>query len=525
MNTRTFDSGQIDRLGQIWQGGETHINWDLRMGLRVMRSASRYLAQNDPYGRKFLRTLQKYVIGPEGYTHRNKAADYITANGQTKKKLDTTANRIIQDGFWDWSKKDYCYVTKDMSFVEGNGLEIKTIAMDGEIFIKKVYEKKTANKFGITYQLIESAYCDDRLNKVLPNGNVITMGIEHTPLRKVVAYWFIEYRPGDDLYGWNPRMYYIRIPADQIIHIYMKEYVGQMRGIPWCAPVATRLHVLKGFQEAALMNARSSARKANVLKPAKGEDVDLTADSVSGEYVTEDGGEEIIVKSIQPGETFVVPQGYDFDQYNPVWPTGSEGPFTDAILMGVSSGWDIDFPTLSSNLTGVNYTSSRHGALDSRLGWKELQRFFREHRLEPTHKDWLESAILNEAFPVLLPLSKFDKFNQPLFLGYVPEWVDKYKDVKAKILAREGLLENLEEQLAEQGKDIDEWLEAAADIREKILSKLGIDIMLQQVSLGGGNTNEGPVDSTKSELTDEMRETIEELVEETMDNYKSNGKH
>ncbi|MCR4330069.1 MAG: phage portal protein [Candidatus Roizmanbacteria bacterium] len=512
ISKRGYDAGQINRLAQVWGGGYQHINSDLMQGLRVLRTASKYLSQNDPYFSKYLRIIEKEIVGPEGFTHRNKAVDYVLDGGKTKAVLDKYANKIIQDAFWEWQKKEYSYVTGNVSFIEGNELELKALAVDGEVFIKRVYVNNKENPFGISYQLIEAAYCDESLNKALDNGNYITMGIEHTSMRKPVAYYFRIVEPGAELYADNVGVKYARISADQIIHLYRKEYIGQMRGVPWCAPVATRLHVLKGFEDAVLINARSAARKTAVLIPRDDESI-LTDRSVSGEY--EDGTEQVIIKNVQPGETFVVPQGYDYEKFDPAFPSGSEGPFTQGILQGVSSGLNVDYPTLSSNLSNVNYTSTRHGLLDARAGYKVLQRFYRQNRLEPTAKDFLESAILTGY--INLPMSKFQKFNQPIFFGHVGEWVDQYKENKGKELARELLIDTLEEQLAVKGKDLDEHIDQLAEEQKKIKDRLGINVY-EKAKLP-------PAASDTSETTDE-RDAVTELIEEALGGKNNgNGKH
>lgn len=512
VSKRGFDVAVLDRTNLSWKGSQSSINWDIRNGLGMLRARSRDLAMNDPYFKKFLRLLEKNIIGPNGFTHRNKAFDWLKGpDGQYKKEFDKLANTLIQEGFWEWSRIPYCYVTGNMSFREGNGLEIKTMAVDGEVFIKRIYTKNTReNPFGITYQLIEAAYCDETLNKILPNGNVIIMGIEYDLFRRPVAYYFRKIKSGTELYNPYASKEYARITADQIMHLYIPEFVGQLRGIPWCAPTAMRLHLLKGYEEAALMNARSAARKTMVIEPIENKDGEINTATVAGGEEDEEGN---IIQNVAPGETFIVPRGYKSAAFDPNYPQGEHGSFTQTILQGVSSGWDVDFPSLSSNLSNVNYTSTRHGLLDARLGYQILQSYFREHRLEITAADWLESAIMNNYFAVQLPISKFNKFNQPQFLGYVGEWVDKYKDTKGILLDLSGNLTTLEIELAKRGLDCDEVLERRAQ-EVKMLQEYGLTTkdMTQDLASNGGDGNDG---TERKMLTEEsVIEILENYIEE-----------
>lgn len=517
---RIFEIAKTDAWHSSgWNVSQTNINWDIRQGLGILRSKSRELAENDPYFKKFMRELEKNVIGPEGFTHRNKAFDWKKDNaGGWKKVYDKVVNTMIQDGFWDWSQMEYCYVSGDMSLTEGLGVELKTIATDGEVFLKKIYTTdKKENPFGITYQQIEAAFCDETYNKLLPNGNIIIMGIEYTPVRKPVAYYFRKIKEGAELYSPYASKEYVRIPADQIIHLFIKEFVGQLRGIPWCAPTGLRLHLLRGYEDAALNNARSAARKSNMIEPVYEQDGELSTATVAGSVENENGD---LVQNIQPGKTFIVPYGYKHVAYDPTYPQGEHGPFTQTILQGVSSGWDIDYPTLSSNLSGVNYTSARHGLLDSRLGYRIYQRYLREHRLNPTFRDWLESTILNGYFSLPIKMSNFQKYNQPMFLGFVGEWVDKYKDAKGTLLELQGNLTTYEIELSKRGLDFDEVVERITYER-KLLIENGLLPSDLNKEVGSSTGNDGGDESVRS-LVDvaEIAEVVEDILDDKLSNKK-----
>src|SRR5690606_15562047 len=113
----------------------------------------------------------------------------------------------------------------------------------------------------------------------------------------------------------------------------------------------------------------SAARKVAVIEPKDAEEPELNKDSVGG---TEDSDGNI-VKNIQPGETFVVPYGYTFKDYDPAFPQGEAGPFTKLILQGISAGLDVDYPTLASDPSGVNFSSAQFAAIDSRIGYADIQ--------------------------------------------------------------------------------------------------------------------------------------------------------
>ena len=74
----------------------------------------------------------------------------------------------------------------------------------------------------------------------------------------------------------------MRVPADEIIHFYRQEWANQIRGIPEIVTVANALRQLKGYEEAALFNARASATRTMVLEYNENGPSKLEAASITG---------------------------------------------------------------------------------------------------------------------------------------------------------------------------------------------------------------------------------------------------
>ncbi len=451
---RAFQAATQDRLTSSWTTSLTNINYDIRVGNKILRSRARDLAENDPHAKKFLRMLDKNVIGPDGFAYRNTAYDMKkNADGEWEKVYDALANNILKDMWDEWTKPENCTITGDVSFREASALELKTIAVDGEVFLKLI-SNKNANKFGFTYQILDAALCDEGYNSVNPKtGNQIIMGIEYNSYMKPVAYYFRKTDSKEIVYnGTYYSQDYVRIPAEQIIHLYRKEFVGQLRGISWFLPVAYRMNILKGYQEAVLLNARSAAMKTGVLVPKDSASA-LTEANIAGGDEDEDGN---IVQPIEPGETYIVPEGYDWNTYDPTYPSGSEGPFTTAVLQAIASGFDVDYPTLASDFSRVNYTSSRAALLDARAGYKILQKYLIDHKLKRIHTELLNMAILTGA--VNLPVAKIEKFDKPEFVGYKGDWVDQWKENKADAYAVQNGLESYANVIAKRGYNLEQMV-------------------------------------------------------------------
>lgn len=467
-NKRAFAMAQHSNILNDWVNLARSVNYDIRQGASLMRKRARDLAKNNSYARKFIHSFANNIVGADGFTLRNKAGEYIKdKNNKYKFQLDVMANRMINDVWWEWMKKKNCTITENMSFRELSILIAKNVAIDGEVFIIHLSGKKYGI-YGYQLQLIEPEYCDEQFNEILPNGNMVVMGVEVDENRKTVAYWFTKYKNNNELYGGaniavsNDR---VRIPAENVTHLFIREFAYQYRGYTLLAPVSIKLKMLDGWDEAAVVNARTAACKTGILQPKDNQENSFT------NYETNADGN--VVQSIEPNEIFMVPEGYSWLSHSPEYPHSQHKPFNETILRGIASGLNVSYHTLASDYSSVNYTSSRTALLDERDAYKNLQSWFIEHFLEEVFSRLLKMAILSGQLN--LPIEKYDKFNQPYFVGRRWQWVDPENEVNANMKAIKSYQTTYEQIWAEKGYDLDEALDIIAQNKELFIEKLNIN--------------------------------------------------
>ncbi len=451
---RGYAAAQSNRFTSDWHTSSGSADREIMGALAKVRDRARDIVNNNDYGKKYIQLCVNNIVGADGFVLQNKAKD-VSGN------FDKAANKIIEDKFWEWSNKKYCTVNGRLSFRAVQELIIKTVARDGEAFVRKI-KGKNVNKFGFALQVVEPDFIDEKYNTVLKNGNVVRMGIELDQNRTPVAYYIKQVNPETELYSHSQASELIRIPADEIIHIYDPERANQTRGISWMVVSIYRLRQLSGFEDASLINARVSAHKMGFFKK------ELGSEEYKGEETDESGN---IISHSEPGIFETLPAGFDFVPYDPKYPTDQHDSFVKSILRAVASGLGVSYNTLANDLEGVNYSSIRAGLLDERDNWKRLQSWFIESFLLDVFETWLEMALLIGEIP--LPYSKFEKFNQPLFMGRRWQWVDPLKDVLANIEAVNAGFKTNADVLGEQGKDLYETYEQLK-IEKELLKKYGL---------------------------------------------------
>lgn len=455
---RSFSAAQSNRLTSSWSTSQTHVNRDIRQGLRALRARSRDLALNNEYGRKFLRMVRTNVVGPAGFSLQVHA---LRPDGSIDQQDSTTLERA----FADWSRPGNCDVTGQLSFRDVCNLFIETAARDGEIAVRRV--RRGPYRFQL--ELIDPTRIDVEYDADLRSGNKVRMGVEYDEFGAPVAYWLSQADVADPIHGDSLAGQRRRIPADELRLYFVHEQVRQLRGFPWMAPAMMRLNMLGGYEEAAVVAARVGAAKLAVIETEDG-DVDSFAEDV-------DENDNPIIEAGDPGSFMQLRSGQKLSSWNPEYPHQQYGTFVKACLRGIAAGLGVSYNALANDLEGVNYSSIRAGVLEERDVWKALQGWMIDSFLVPLYAEWLTMALASGRVP--LPMSKFDKFNAPVWQGRRWDWVDPEKDTQAHVLAVEKGLKSYSQVIREQGRDPDEvWRELDED--RKKLAAIGVPVTAPQ---------------------------------------------
>lgn len=429
---------------------------------------------NNPYAKKFLFMLKNNVIGPNGSKLAALAKD-------TPDKLDTVANKAIELAWNTWAKN--CDVTGKLDFVQMQKLMIDTIAREGEVLIKFV-KGKDAGPWGFALQLIDPRRLDFYKNEFNTNANqnYIRFGVEYNQYGKPLNYYIVQ--DYSDFYYHTGDKYAI-IPSEQILHPFVSEYIDQKRGLPWFSNVLMRMNMLAGFEEAAVEHARAGACQMAFLKnndPEAYSD-DSEEDPGSLDFEMEAAGMPVL------------PAGYDVEPFNPNYPNGEFDSFSKAILRGIASGIGANYNSIANDLSSVNFSSLRQGALDERDNWMCLQKWFESVVLNPIYEEWLKYSLLNKKIVlgnVVLPAEKIDKYRNIAWRHRRWSWVDPIKDVNSAIASISAGLKSRSSVIEDQGLDPEEVWDEIAQENEILRSKdiLVKDELIKDVGNEGENSRQ-----------------------------------
>ncbi len=509
---RSYAAGQFGRLMSDWIVAAMSIDGDIRNNIFQVRERARDIHKNNPLGKRYIDLGITNVPGPFGFTLKNQAKDDTG-------ELDTVGNNAVQDAWKDFLRREHFSANGRFSGVRAQWVLTKYGLRDGEAFIHVVTNPRKY-KYGIKIEILPPDAIDERKNaERLSNGNSIRLGVEMDQQRTPVAYWVRQDPVGALYQSYNVEMASIRVPASEMLHwIPDHDYADQSRGMSAMASVMVQLKDLLGSDKAALLAARIGASNMGFVTPHLDNPLTPEADTQDED---EDSEMDIsIVKSAEPGSVEVLPAGATFNSWDTKYPNAQYDPFTVSMIRRIASGLNVAYSSLSSDYSLTSYSSSRQELKTERDMWKMHQESFVEAILEPLFAIWLEYALAlgriqapGHAGP--LPLAKYDKFNQPYFVGRRWDWVDPLKDMAANVLSMQAGLTSATHIAAENGDDIEDIYRELGHEKE-LRAKYNILTKVDEIKVLGSGGAESAINADPSKDPN-ARARAEEAESERID--------
>lgn len=448
-----FEMGLPNRLFASWGSFGRTTDVYLKSQLRTMQYRSADLARNDDYIRHFLALARSNVIGPDG----------VGMQSRVKKRrggdLDTETNTALQDAWQDWGKLGSPTVCGRLSWLDVENLFVTCLARDGEVFIRE--HKATpaaANPYGYALELLSPALFDPAYQRRVNESTWIELAIERNLYKRPLAYWARTANPDGEQFPYSG-VRYDRIPAADLLHIFVIEDPEQSRGIPWISTAALRLKMLGGYEMAELVASRLAASKTAQYKRTQGGLGDAPAtgkDEETGAFVDD----------IEAGTIGITPPGWELSPIDWQHPNSSYAAFIKGALRGVGSGLNTAYHSLANDLEGVNFSSIRSGTIEERDLWGAVQLFTIRHLHAVVYERWLRTGIAVQASKLAkFSLDDLERLNAAWWRPRGWQWVDPRNDADAagkrlamgltsrtKLAAEAGeeFLENLREQAEEK---------------------------------------------------------------------------
>lgn len=448
-----FGGASTSRLYSDWSVGGFSADFEGRGVRQILRWRARQLVNDNAYAHGFVDELANNVVGPRGIVLQ---AEITTALDELHDKTNDT----LEEAWEDWGLPENCSADCHDSWVDVQKLVIQTIAVDGECFIRKRRYYDNAHAFAV--QFIDPDQVDDWYSLLpSPGQNEIRSGVELDENMRPVAYHIWTRHLSDS--GQRIRQ---RVPASEILHLFVRYRANQTRGISWFAPVLTSVKMFDGLEEAELVASRASAAKMGFI---------VTKDPMNAAagIDPDDDPETERLMEAAAGTLEELAPGQEIQTFDPQHPNAVFKDFTKTILRGIARGLGISYTAFTGDLESVSYSSIRTGLLPERDNWRAIQIWLYTQLHRRIYAEWVPLARLTGALSIDSRIAS--DLSEVCWKPRGWDWVDPLKDVQATILAIHNGLASRTDALDEEGKDIEDIYQNLED-EQDLAKQHGIEI-------------------------------------------------
>jgi lambda family phage portal protein len=299
--------------------------------------------------------------------------------------------------------------------------------------------------------------------------NEVRRGVEIDALGRPVAYYIYPYHPNDINGMWSTPQ---RVPAEECLHLYKAERIGQTRGISMLAPVVSWLRQLGYYVDNELQASAVASCFSVAIKTLGGGADGSILPSSSADTADTDGN---TFEFIQPGMVARLLPGEEVETINPGRPNSAADAWINLILRSIAVGSGLSYERLARDYTQTNYSSARSSDLEDRKQFYMEQDWLCYHLCDPIYERFMETAVMEGK----LPISSNDLIED--YHGVIEhknqspgwEWVDQLKEQQASASALESNLTTLRDECGKRGSDWREVLEQRAK-EKQLIDSLGL---------------------------------------------------
>ena len=392
-------------------------NFATTLSAPMLRERARDIYRNNCWGRRAVDTV---VVGTVG------------AGIKPQIRLaDAELKRRVQQEWLRWTDSADAAGRFDLYGLQQAALRAAMI--DGECLLRMVTAPE--QRVPLQVQLLASEYLDtSRIDNKTLNG------IEYDAAGRRRAYWIYLKHPAS-----APDMRSVRVPAEQIVHLYAPLQPGLERGVSWLAPAMLPLREIQEFVEASLVKQKIGAL--------------MTAFITSPDGTSPLGGTPTTPPSLEPGSAVLLAPGQDVTVSEPPQ-AGDFESFVRSQLRAVASALGVPYELLAGDVSQITFASGRHALLEFRRQLESIQHHLMVFQLcRPTWNAWTRLAIAAGVLPE-------GDYSGVRWIAPSLEMLDAGAEVRAMIQRVRAGFTSRSEVVSTSGLDIEEIdLEVQADNR------------------------------------------------------------
>jgi lambda family phage portal protein len=336
---------------------------------------------------------------------------------------------------------------------------LQTLAVEswrtaGEVFIR-LRPRRTDDglRVPIQVQLLEAdmvPILDADAWPGLPTGHRIRSGIELNRIGRRVAYWCYREHPADT-FTTASHADLVRVPADQMRHLFKPARPGQLRGLPASTPVIAKRRSAGNYDDAVLHRQElSNLYTGFVTRPP--EDAAPVIDPATGE-VSQPAAKDAPLIGLEPGMLQELAPGEDIKFTQPPDAGANYPHFMRQQHLGIAAGDGIPYELLTGDLRDISDRTLRVILNDFRRTCEQYQ----WQLIIPMMCQFVRDAVARAA--VLageLTAEQGAEFARCTWHPHAWPYIHPTQDVQAKKMEKDAGLKSRAQLAAERGEDIEQ---------------------------------------------------------------------
>lgn len=400
--------------------------------IEQLRAESWNLYRNNPYARKIVRTLESKVVGRG--MHPISLAK--TIDGKPFTEFREKAREV-----W-WSLQNCADVRGKpgrggLDMVELQKLALRQVILSGATLARpKTLTARQQKRLGAPIRLAMHMISINRLSAFdkadgFVDGNDWYRGIELNPDGERVAYHLTTQRL-DEFDAVDMDVF--RVPADEMIHLYVCDDIDQLNGTPWFAPAIFQARDGGDLQYNVLKSSAIAACFVVGYSLASGKSRLGLAPETSSDDLTDSDGNAIT--KVQPGMMINTGKDGKVEGISPAQPTTNVVDFLRHILGGIGTALPgIKASTVTQDYKGSSFSSERAADNDVWPEMESVQDWFARSFVQPWFEAVIDTAVAQGLFAGVITQEEYaDRRNELLdtqWRGPIARSINPTDDEKA----------------------------------------------------------------------------------------------
>ncbi len=337
---RSYEAAGGGRRTTGWHSPSTDANSAGAPSIAKLRELARDARRNNGWARRGIQVISANTVGRGINARAHAQSTDLAAEAQALWK--------------EWAESVSCDYDGRMPFTGLQYLAMDAIVESGEVLILREAANSSdglPSTIPLRIRVLEPDYLDVFKQGSTKDGGQIVQGIELDGKGRRVAYWIYNQHPGATggfglmtARGLSSR----RVPASDVIHVYLVERPGQMRGVSWLAAAIAKLNDFDDYDDALLMQAKIASCFGALVTDPTGE----------SRRLGDDDDDDDDLEGFEPGQIQYLKPHQEVSFAQP--PSKSDhGGFSETQLRRIAASLGVTYEDLTMDYSKVNFSSAR----------------------------------------------------------------------------------------------------------------------------------------------------------------------